>query len=376
MAAVDRRSTASGDPCRGLRSHPVNFEVTRQVVTPPATAIDTEEALDDHLTTPRPELIAFVQTLRSPLVVLGAGGKMGPTLAVLARRAAQAAGHPLDVLAVSRFTDDGPRRWLETRGVRTMRLDLLQRDEVARLPEASHVIYLVGCKFGTKQNPSRTWAINTLVPAYVAERYPRAALVALSTGNVYPLVPAPGPGSQETDRLTPLGEYANAAVARERVFEHFSERNGTALALIRLNYAVELRYGVLVDIARKVFAGEPVDVTMGSFNCIWQGDANDMILRSLAHVQSAPRVLNLTGRECLSVREVALRFGELLGRPVQIAGTEAGTALLSNPSQACALLGAPPTPLDQVLRWTADWLKHGGRLYDKPTHFETRDGQY
>jgi nucleoside-diphosphate-sugar epimerase len=345
-------------------------------VTPPAAAIDTEEALDDGLTTPHPELIAFVRTLRSPLLVLGAGGKMGPTLAVLARRAAQAAGYPLDVLAVSRFTDDAPRRWLEARGVRTMRLDLLQSDEVGRLPEASHIIYLVGHKFGTAQNPSRTWAINTLVPAHVAERYPRAALVALSTGNVYPPVLAPGPGSQEADCLTPLGEYANAAVARERTFEHFSERNGAALALIRLNYAVELRYGVLVDIARKVFAGEPVDVTTGYFNCIWQGDANDMILRALAHVQSPPRVLNLTGRECLSVREVALRFGELLGRPVQIAGKEAGTALLSNPSQACALLGVPPTPLDQMLRWTADWLKHGGRLYDKPTHFEARDGQY
>lgn len=345
-------------------------------MTSSAAAINTEETLDDRLTAPRPELVAFMRTLRSPLVVLGAGGKMGPTLAVHARRTAQAANHPLEVLAVSRFTDDVPRRWLEARGVRTMRLDLLQRDDLARLPEASHVIYLVGYKFGTAQNPSRTWAMNTLIPANVAERYPRAAMVAVSTGNVYPLVPAPGPGSQESDRLTPLGEYANTAVARERIFEHFSERNGTPLALIRLNYAVDLRYGVLVDIARKVLAGAPVDVTMGYFNCIWQGDANDMILRALAHVQSPPRVLNVTGHECLSVRDVALRFGELLGRPVQIAGKEACTALLSNPTEACALLGAPPTPLDQVLRWTADWLKLGGRLYDKPTHFETRDGQY
>jgi nucleoside-diphosphate-sugar epimerase len=322
---------------------------------------------------------------------------MGPTLCVLARRAADAAGHPLEVVAVSRFSDEATRRWLEAKGVRTLCLDLLDRGAVAHLPDSGHVVYLVGFKFGTARDPAHTWAVNTLVPAHVAERYPRAAMVALSTGNVYPLVPAParagpwspdhgpgqetraergrGTGSVETDPLTPLGEYANAAVARERLFEFFARQNGAPLVIVRLNYAVDLRYGVLVDLARKVHAGEPVDVTTGYFNCIGQADANDMILRALALAQTPPLVLNLTGA-VLSVREVALRFGELLGRPVRLVGTEAGTALLSNPARAYALLGPPPTPVEQLIRWTADWIKHGGRLLDKPTHFETRDGKY
>jgi nucleoside-diphosphate-sugar epimerase len=346
-------------------------------VTPePPDRIDTEEELDEVLTRPRPVLVEFIQTLTGPLVILGAGGKMGPTLAVLAQRAARCAGHPLEVFAVSRFTDERTRQWLEARGVSTRSLDLLDRAACRRLPEAGHVISLVGRKFGTAGEAARTWAVNTLVPAHVAGHYADARLVVLSTGNVYPLVPVAGGGSVETDALTPLGEYANAAVARERLCEFFSRRNGTPMTILRLNYAVDLRYGVLVDVARRVAAGEAVPVTTGHVNCIWQGDANEMILRSLALAQAPPRVLNLTGPAVLSVRALALRFGELLGREVRFAGTEADTALLSNPARACALLGPPPTPLETVLRWTADWLRKGGRLLDKPTHFEVRDGSY
>jgi nucleoside-diphosphate-sugar epimerase len=341
----------------------------------PANLVQTEDALDELLTRPSPDLIAFMRTLSTPLVVLGAGGKMGPTFAVLARRAAKAAGHALEVIAVSRFSDERARQWLEARGVRTLRLDLLDRAAIARLPDSGHVVYLVGLKFGTSRDPALTWAVNTVFPASVAERYPQARIVALSTGNVYPLAPAPGAGSVESDLLTPLGEYANAAVARERVFEFFCRQHCTPLVILRLNYAVDLRYGVLVDIARKVYADEPVDLTTGYFNCIWQGDANDMILRATALARSPPLVLNLTG-PVQSVREVALRFGELLARPARLVGVEAGTALLSNPAQAYTLLGPAPTPVDQVIRWTADWIKHGGRIFDKPTHFETRDGKY
>jgi hypothetical protein len=340
-----------------------------------ADSIQTEDELDELLTRPSPRLIAFIQTLSSPLVVLGAGGKMGPTLAVLAGRAADAAGHPLEIVAVSRFKDEASRCWLESRGIRTLRLDLMDRNAVARLPDSGHIVYLVGLKFGTSREPASTWAVNTVVPTYVAERYPCAAIVALSTGNVYALTTAPGLGSVETDSLTPVGEYANAAVARERVFEFFAQRNQNPLALLRLNYAVDLRYGVLVDIARKVHAGEPVDLTMGYFNCIWQGDANDMILRALSLAQSPPLVLNLTG-PVLSVRETALRFGELLGRPVQLVGVEVGTALLSNPARANTLLGPPTTPVDRAIRWTAEWIRQGSRYFGKPTHFETRDGNY
>ncbi|MFL5245876.1 MAG: NAD-dependent epimerase/dehydratase family protein [Gemmataceae bacterium] len=339
-------------------------------------SIQSENELEEELTRPRPALITFIKTLKSPLMVLGAGGKMGPTLAVLARRAADVAGHTVNVIAVSRFSDPVSRRWLEDRGVQTLSVDLLNRDAVARLPDTANVLYLVGLKFGTSLDPAQTWAVNTIVPAHIAERYPTAVIVALSTGNVYPLAPAVGPGSRETDSLTPLGEYANAAIARERLFEYFARRNANPIAILRLNYAVELRYGVLVDIARKVYAGEAVDVTMGYFNCIWQGDANDMILRAVALAQTPPLALNLTGPDILSVREVALHFGELMNRPAKTIGREAPTALLSDPSAACRLLGPPPTPMEKVIRWTADWIKRGGRILDKPTHFEARDGKF
>src|SRR5260370_6774350 len=244
--------------------------------------INTEDQLDEVLTCPRQVLVDFIRPLASPLVILGAGGKMGPTLAWLARRAAQAAGHALDIIAVSRFSDAAARSWLEARGVQTLSIDLLNPEALKQLPEAAEVIYLVGRKFGTSENAAQTWAINTLIPAYVAERFPRARMVVLSTGNVYPLVSVSGGGSVETDALTPLGEYGNAAVARERLFEFFAQRYATPMTSLRLNYAVDLRYGVLVDIARRIHAGETVNVTTGYVNCIWQGDANEMILRSLA----------------------------------------------------------------------------------------------
>jgi nucleoside-diphosphate-sugar epimerase len=338
--------------------------------------IQTVEALDEIMTRPRSPLIEFIPTLSSPLVILGAGGKMGPTLAVLARRAADEAGHPLDVIAVSRFSDGQSRQWLEARGVKTLLCDLFDPAALRRLPDADNVIYLVGLKFGTAQNPAATWATNTLLPAYAAERYAKARIAALSTGNVYPLSPLASGGLPESAALTPLGEYANSGVARERLFEFFSAKYGTPITLVRLSYALDLRYGVLVDIARKVFAGQPVDVTMGYFNAIWQGDANDLILRSLSLASCPPMTLNVTGTQMISVRDAALRFGELLQRPVEIVGAEADTALLSDTARLVETLGAPLTPLDLVMRWTADWIASGGPLFDKPTHFEVRDGAY
>ncbi len=338
--------------------------------------IETEDALDEVMTHPMPALVESIKTLSSPLVILGAGGKMGPTLAVLARRAADAAGHSLDIVAVSRFSDALKRDWLESQRVRTIASDLMAREAFAKLPDADNVIYLVGLKFGTTQNPATTWASNTLVPAYAAERYEKAHITALSTGNVYPLAQIHSTGWSESAPLTPAGEYANSCVARERIFEYFSRRNGTRLAIIRLSYALDLRYGVLVDIARKVFAGQLIDVTMGYLNCIWQGDANDLIIRSLALASSPPTALNLTGSSALSVREVAQRLGELMDRAVKFTGDEAPTALLSNTVLLHETLGEPITPLDLVIRWTAHWIMNNGRLLDKPTHFEVRDGVY
>jgi nucleoside-diphosphate-sugar epimerase len=338
--------------------------------------IETEEALDELLTRPRSCLVDFVKTLSSPLLILGAGGKMGPSLAVLCRRAADAAGHKLEIYAASRFSNPAIRPWLEARGVKTLECDLLERYKLNQLPDAENVIYLVGLKFGTSDNPSLTWAMNTLVPAHVAERYPAARIAALSSGNVYPLMPVHSGGSVESDALTPLGEYANACVGRERIFEFFSRQNGTPIVLVRLNYAVELRYGVLLDIARRVHAGQPVDVRTGHLNCIWQGDANEFIVRSLSLTNSPAAPLNLTGPAELSVAKLAFRFGELMGRMPRITGTEASTALLSNPARALARLGQPPTPLERILHWTTHWVMRGGRTLDKPTHFEVRDGNY
>jgi nucleoside-diphosphate-sugar epimerase len=282
----------------------------------------------------------------------------------------------LDVIAVSRFTDTRLREWLENRNVKTISCDLLDPTAIEGLPETAALIYLVGLKFGTANNPAATWAMNTIVPARVAERYRGARIVALSTGNVYPLSEVGRNGSIETAPLTPIGEYANAAVARERIFEFYSRRHGISLALLRLFYAVELRYGVLVDLGRKVHAGEPIELANGYFNCIWQGDANEMILRALPLAASPPSVWNLCRPEKFSVREVASQFGELFSRPPQFVGTESSTALLGDSSAICASLGAPEVGLNAMLRWIAHWIKEGGRNLNRPTHFEVRDGNY
>lgn len=338
--------------------------------------IDTEAELDDVMTTPSVELMRSIAELRSPLVVLGGSGKMGPSLAALARRAALAAGTDLEVIAVARFSDDAARRWLHARGIGTIPCDLLDRAAVMRLPASNNVVYMAGRKFGTQDNPGLTWAMNALPPAWVAERYAGGRIVALSTGCVYPLVPVAQGGSREQDELTPVGEYANACVARERVFEYVASRYGVDVVQIRLNYALDLRYGVFVDIGSRVAAGQPVDLAMGWFNAIWQRDANDMILRAFGCAGSPQRALNLTSRAVLSVRTIAERFGALMGRPVTFTGVEAETALLSDPSQALQILGEPPTPLDTVLQWTAAWLTRGGRTLGRPTHFEVADGRY
>jgi len=341
----------------------------------PSENIETEEQLEEVLTRPRPELVEFINQVQSPLIILGAGGKMGPTLAVLARRAAQLAGYKLEIIAVSRFGDQQAREWLEGRGVSTLTGDLLDREAVRRLPASPNVLYLVGLKFGTAQNPALTWAANTLVPAHIAEHYSEAHIVALSTGNVYPMKPLHC-GAIETDPLTPLGEYANAAVGRERVFEFFSQRNRTPLALLRLFYAVELRYGVLRDIADKIWTDQPIELANGTFNCIWQGDANDLVIRSLSLTATPAAVFNLTSMETFKVRTVALRLGELLKKPVHFSGHENETSLIGDCSKLSSLLGPPPTSLETMLGWIAEWVKRGGSSLGRPTHFETRDGRY
>lgn len=342
------------------------------------TVVDSVSLLDEVLTRPSPALCEMITTLASPLVILGAGGKMGPSLAVLAKRAAQAAGHSLDVIAVSRFRNADAPQWLEQRNVKVVQADVFDAAQLAQLPDASNVLYLVGMKFGTTSDPVPTWITNTLGPIQASQRYPGSRFVALSTGNVYPLVHLASRGSVESDPLTPIGEYPNAAVARERIFEHYASSAGSLspTTLIRLNYAHDLRYGVISDIAGKIFQQQPIDVSMPAFNAIWQGDANDFILRAFGLCSTPATVLNVTGTTHERVRDIARRLAQNLNCGLKVVGAEQPTALLSDSRKMVELLGEPRVSIDQLVNWIAHWTKIGGLTYGKPTHFESRDGNF
>ncbi|NLT42079.1 MAG: NAD(P)-dependent oxidoreductase [Anaerolineae bacterium] len=338
--------------------------------------IDDEATLDDLLTQPSAALVADLARLEGDIMILGVGGKMGPTLARLARHASDEAGVSRRVIGVSRFSSLATREQLESWGVETVSCDLMNRDQLADLPEAANIVFMAGRKFGSTGAEATTWAMNAYMPGLVAERFPRSRTVVFSSGNVYPLVPVISGGCVETDRVAPVGEYAQSVLARERVFEYYSREHDLPVTLIRLNYAIDLRYGVLFDIGAKVLAGEPVDVTMGHANVIWQGDANSYVLRALTLSDAPPAILNLTGPEIVSVRRVAERFGEYLGKPVTIEGQEAPTALLNNAGKCFDHFGYPTVALDTMVRWIAHWLDRGGTSLGKPTHFETRDGRF
>ena len=336
----------------------------------------TEAELEELLSQPNARDVAFLRELEGDLLILGVGGKMGPSLARRARRAADEAGVAKRVIAVARFSKAGLREELEQAGIETLVADLLEEHQLAALPDVPNVIFMAARKFGTTGHEYLTWALNCYLPARVAERFHRSRIVAFSTGNVYPLVPIAHGGPTESCPTSPVGEYAQSALARERMFEYFSERYGTQVALLRLNYAIDLRYGVLLDIGQKVFERRPVNLAMGMVNVIWQGDANSVCLRSLALCQSPPAVLNLTGPETLSVRALALRFGEHFGIEPVFEGAEGQTALLSNAARCHALLGYPEVSVEQMIEWVAHWIRAGGVTWNKPTHFEVRDGKF
>jgi NAD-dependent epimerase/dehydratase family protein len=338
--------------------------------------ISSETELEDLLAHPSEEDIATVARLEPDILILGAGGKMGPSLARRVQRAAARAGNGSRVLAVSRFSSREAQTELEAGGVSTLACDLLSGPAITGLPRFPNVLYLAGRKFGTTDRTDITWATNTVVPARVAEHFADSRMVVFSTGNVYPLVPATGPAPTEADAPAPVGEYAQSCLGRERVVEYVSREDGLRALMFRLNYAVDLRYGTLVDIARKVHAEEPIDLGVGYFNAIWQGDANSYALRSLEHCASPPAVLNVTGPDRISTRECAEWFGRFFGKAPRFVSEEGTLALLSDSTLCRTLLGEPQVPLPVLRQWVAHWVRDGGSTLNKPTHFEVTDGRF
>ena len=339
-------------------------------------SIDGVGQLEQLLSEPSEAVVQTMRRLEGDVLILGAGGKMGPTLCRMIRRASDAGGVKRRVIGVVRNAAADVQRDFHSHGVELILAGLLDRKQLDALPEVPNVIYLAGMKFGSTGREPLTWATNVYLPGMVCERFRHARMVAFSTGNVYGMVPVDRGGSAESDQLRPEGDYAMSCLGRERIFSYFSETLDVPIALLRLNYANEMRYGVLVDLARQVMAGEPIDLTMGYFNAIWQGDANAMTLRAFDHVAVPPRVINVAGPERSSVRGVVEELGRLLDKPVRFSGNEAPDALLSDGRLGHELLGPPGVSVRQMIRWIADWQLRGGPVLDKPTHFQTRDGKF
>jgi len=341
-------------------------------------SLKNEAELEEYMSAPSERVVDVMRGMEGDLLLLGAAGKVGVTLGMMAARAAKAAGKEGGVVAVSRFGDAAARAKFESAGVKAISCDLLDRTAVARLPESRNVIFLAGKKFGTSGAQDQTWAMNTVVPANVAERYPDSRMVVFSTGCVYPFTGPETGGCVEGDAPAPVGEYAQSALGRERVFEYYSRRNGTPACLFRLNYAIDLRYGVLHDIARRLLDGAPVDLAAGTFNCIWQGDVLERALLALDCCASPPCALNVTGPETVSVRWAAEELGKRLGvEPCFVNGDSASKPVyLSNAALSFSLFGYPKVSLALMLDMTAAWMASGGTSLGKPTHFEQTDGKF
>jgi len=343
-------------------------------MTQPVSFRDEDE-LEDFLSTPQEETVDMMARLDGDIIVLGIGGKMGPTLGSMIVKAARRAGVKKNVYGVSRFSNSGLASKLERQGITCIPCDLLNPDDVSKLPKVRNVIYMAGRKFGIRGTDYLYWAMNTMAPAYTARHFADSNIVAFSTGNVYAMWPTDSSGSSETDPLLPLGEYSNSCIGRERIFEYFSLESGLRVLQFRLSYAIDLRYGVLFEIGRQVFEEKPVSLDTGYANVIWQGDANNIALRCLEHCASPPNILNVTG-DRIRIRYAAQQFGEILSKEPRFTGTEAPTAFLSNTDKLKELFGPPPTKSGDMIRWIAGWIKSGGATLDKPTHFQIRDGQY
>lgn len=332
--------------------------------------------LEKEILKPSRALVEDISRIKGDIMLLGVGGKMGPSMARLARQAIDIAGSGQRVIGVSRFSDAASRTSLEAAGVETIAADLLNEAELSALPDAPNVIYLAGHKFGTTGNEAFTWAMNTYLPGRVAEKYRNSNIVAFSSGNVLPFVPVTSGGVSEETCPEPIGEYAQSCLGRERIFEYFSRKNNTPMLIYRLNYAVDFRYGVLVEVAKSVMSGKTIDLRTENVNVIWQGDANEIAIRSLLHCESPAKILNVTGPEILSIKWAAQQFGVLFGKEPVFSHESTGTALLNNASACHRLFGYPQVTVRQIIELTAAWLQQGGESLNKPTHFQERAGKF
>ncbi|MHC4087162.1 MAG: NAD-dependent epimerase/dehydratase family protein [Planctomycetota bacterium] len=335
------------------------------------SAID-ESGLEDILSEPTEATKKVVTTLNGDFVVLGAGGKMGPTLAMMLKKASGGK----NIYAVSRFSDKAVKTRLEGVGIKTIEAELLDESQYCELPKVENVFYLAGMKFGATGNQPLTWALNSFLPGLVARHYKDARIVTFSTGNVYPLVDIKSGGAQEDTIPEPVGEYAQSCLGRERMFEYFSQLYNTPVTIVRLNYANEPRYGIIVDLTLRILNDEPIDLTMGAVNLIWQRDANDYIIQAMNLAKSPPAVLNVTGPDTASIRQLAEQIGKELGKEPKFVSQEAQTALLSNASYCFSQFGYPKTTLEEMVSVIVKWVTSGKKVLNKPTKYDIRDGKF
>ncbi len=336
----------------------------------------TEQKLNEMLTDPSDTLVEDIKKIKGDIMVLGAGGKMGPTLAVLAKNAVKKAGIDKRIIAVSRGSDKLASDFMKSNGVEVIAMDLLDKDKLYSLEETENVIYMAGRKFGTDGCEWQTWAMNSTLPSFVADKFKNSNIVVFSSGNIYPIVKLSDGGCRECDKIGPVGEYTMSCLARERAFEYAANTFGTKIFIYRLNFAVDLRYGVLFDLADKILKGEPISLATPCFNFIWQGSANEIAIRGLLHVSSPIKIMNVTGPETVSIRKTAEELGEYLGKKPIFEGTAGNDAYLNDSSLAMETFGYPSVSAKTLIRWQAEYIKDGGRTLCKPTHFEERKGSY
>jgi len=336
----------------------------------------TEDKLDNLLTTPSAKLIEDMKSISGDIIILGAGGKMGPSLSLLAKNAVNAAGTGSKVIAVSRFSDPFAVKLLNDNQVETISCELMDNEQLGKLPDVENIIYMAGRKFGTSGQEYLTWAMNAWLPSRVAQKYKDSRIVVFSSGNIYPLKSSGSGGATEETKPDPIGEYAMSTLGRERMFEYAAHTYNTKIAMYRLNYAVDLRYGVLFDIAQNILSDNPISLSNSFFNCIWQGDANEAAIRCLIHADENIFKLNVTGPEIIPLKETALKMGELLGKEPIFTGEPGDSALLSNAGKMFTMFGYPSVPLNDLILWQAEWIMSGGRSLNKPTHFEERKGDF